>query len=101
MNFVNFFNQYLTGVNLRSVYRNDPVPTVPFVEVLEFYHGGREVHFYACDSQAYIAYPEYTDDAPFIELLQGDDHEGYYCLKMNDASVIVPPIPEGAEEFFQ
>jgi len=65
---------------LRAVYRNDPVPTVPFVDVLHFAHAGTEIHFYACDNLAYIAYPFGADDAPFTDIMAVDDHGGYFCL---------------------
>mmetsp|Transcript_22145 Transcript_22145/g.21366 ORF Transcript_22145/g.21366 Transcript_22145/m.21366 type:complete len:118 (+) Transcript_22145:713-1066(+) len=80
INFVDFFNQYISGVNLRAVYRNDPVPTVPFQEVMNFYHGSTEIHFYDCDPTAFVAYPKFADDTPFIHLREIDDHFGYFCL---------------------
>ena len=33
-NFADFFNNLITATNLRAVFRNDPVPTVPFKETL-------------------------------------------------------------------
>jgi len=72
-----------SGTYLRSVYRNDPVPTVPFVDVLHFAHAGTEIHFYDCNRAAYIAYPEKTDDSPITDLFAADDHFGYFCLDDN------------------
>lgn len=48
INFANFFNTKITGTNLRAVWRNDPVPNVPFEEILTFFHAGTEIHFYEC-----------------------------------------------------
>mmetsp|Transcript_25010 Transcript_25010/g.24469 ORF Transcript_25010/g.24469 Transcript_25010/m.24469 type:complete len:128 (+) Transcript_25010:174-557(+) len=93
INFVSFFNHYIEGVNLRAVFRNDPVPTLPFEKTLNFYHGAREVHFYNCDPNSYIAYPNFQDDTPFIKLGQFNDHYGYFCLHYNDPSVVIPADP--------
>jgi hypothetical protein len=65
------------------VYRNDPVPTVPFEEVLTFYHAGTEIHFYDCVN-SYIAYPFQSDDTPLITYGNADDHYGYFCLELID-----------------
>jgi len=74
------------------VYRNDPVPTVPYVDVLGFYHAGTEVHFYECSPTAYVAYPYDKDDSPITDLFAVDDHEGYFCLYDN---AVAPGTPAG------
>ena len=79
-NFAAYQNSIITSANLRAVYRNDPVPTVPFVDVLDFIHAGTEVHFYECNPLAYIAFPFNTDDSPVTDLFAVSDHEGYFCL---------------------
>lgn len=65
------------------MYRNDPVTTVPYEDVLTFFHGGTEVHFYDCVN-SYLVYPEYTDDSPFTLPGSFDDHGGYFCLEITD-----------------
>jgi len=78
--FTAFQNSVITSTNLRAVYRNDPVPTVPFVDVLDFAHAGTEVHFYECNPLAYVQFPFNTDDSPVTDLFAVSDHEGYFCL---------------------
>jgi len=70
------------------VYRNDPVPTVPYEKVLSFYHAGTEIHFYDCVN-SYIAYPLYSDDTPMTHPGTMDDHGGYFCLQITDDSEII------------
>ena len=65
--------------NLRGVYFNDPVPTVPYV-IMNFIHGATEVHMYECSKTAYVVYPPYTDDDPYSDLFAVNDHEGYWCV---------------------
>jgi len=79
-NFAAFQNSILKGDNFRGVYRNDPVPTIPFESVLNFYHAGTEVHFYECATKDYVAYPFNKDDHQITDLLAVQDHEGYFCL---------------------
>lgn len=52
--FASFFNGLITATNIRSVYRDDPIPTLPG-NFLGYSHTGTEVHFYDCSN--YIAYP--------------------------------------------
>eukprot|EP00349_Pseudokeronopsis_sp_Brazil_P010627 CAMPEP_0202977816 /NCGR_PEP_ID=MMETSP1396-20130829/84473_1 /ASSEMBLY_ACC=CAM_ASM_000872 /TAXON_ID= /ORGANISM="Pseudokeronopsis sp., Strain Brazil" /LENGTH=164 /DNA_ID=CAMNT_0049716629 /DNA_START=670 /DNA_END=1164 /DNA_ORIENTATION=+ len=78
--FADFQNSFLAGKNLRGVYRNDPVPTLPYEGVLKFFHAGREIHFYECDHKSYVPYPFGKDDSPFTILGTWDDHSGYFCL---------------------
>jgi predicted lipase len=66
INFANFVNSIMTNGNLRGVYRNDPVPTVPYEEVLTFFHSGTEIHFLDCVN-SYLVYPQFTDDSPMSE----------------------------------
>jgi len=77
-NFSDFFDGLITGTNLRAVYKNDPVPTVPYHDLMNYDHAGTEVHFYDCSN--YIAYPYDEDDYPLTNLLAIDDHGGYRCL---------------------
>ena len=70
----------VTTINLRAVFRNDPVPTLPFKKVMDFYHVGREVHFYDCKHMNYIAYPPFKDDNPATDLTKVSDHLGYMCI---------------------
>jgi predicted lipase len=80
-NFANFFNSKITTTNLRAVYRNDPVPTVPG-HFLGFDHTGTEVHYYDCKN--YIAYPYTKDDYPLTDLLALDDHSSYRCPRRKE-----------------
>jgi len=75
--FASFFNSKITATNLRAVFKNDPVPTVPG-HFLGFDHAGTEVHFTDCSN--YIAYPYNKDDYPVTNLLAVDDHSDYRCL---------------------
>lgn len=84
INFANFVNDIIKGGNLRAVYRNDPVPTVPYEEILTFFHTGTEVHFYDC-VDAYVAYPFETDDSPMTKFDSFDDHGGYFCVQLTDS----------------
>ncbi len=61
----------MTATNLRAVYRNDPVPTLPG-NFLGFDHTGTEVHYYDCSN--YIAYPFKLDDTPVTNVGAVDDH---------------------------
>jgi len=79
--FVNFVNSRIAKANLRGVYLNDPVPTVPG-HFLGFGHVGTEIHFYAC-TNSYLAYPMFTEDTPNTNLFASADHEGYFCLSGN------------------
>ena len=56
------------------------MPNVPFENVLHFMHGGRESHFYGCNTASYIKYPYNRDDIPLPDLLALNDHIGYYCV---------------------
>jgi predicted lipase len=76
-NFANFVNSKITGVNIRTVYLEDPVPNLPPIS-FQFYHGGTEVHFYDC--KQYLAYPKFGDEAEVIDLLHVLDHTSYECL---------------------
>jgi hypothetical protein len=67
------------------VYRNDPIPTVPYEEVLTFYHSGTEIHFYDCVN-AYIAYPFQSDDTPMTLPGNMGDHSGYFCLEITESN---------------
>jgi len=78
--FALYQNEVLKGDSLRAVYMNDPAPTVPYEAVLNYFHGGREVHFYGCGETDYILYPFNKDDKPFTDLSSGDDHQGYWCF---------------------
>jgi len=84
-NFAAYFNTLLTGANYRAVYRNDPVPTLPFNGVLNFVHAGTEIHFYDCNRKSFLPYPPFVDDTPMTILGTWDDHHGYFCL--TDADV--------------
>jgi len=79
--FAKFYNGLITSTNLRAVYRNDPVPTVPG-HFLGFDHAGTEIHFYDCKN--YLAYGFNKDDYPMMDLLAVDDHSSYRCLVSND-----------------
>jgi len=76
--FQNYLNSKLTGANLRGVYLNDPVPTVPG-HFLGFAHVGTEIHFYGCQNN-YLGYPKFTEDTPNTDLFATADHDGYWCL---------------------
>jgi len=76
-------NNIITAVNLRSVYRNDPVPTLA-PHSFGFRHVGTEVHSYDCFN--YLVYPKHTDDTPNTDLLAIDDHGFYMCLQPNNAA---------------
>jgi len=80
-NFVDWFNALNMASALRGVYRNDPVPTVPFVDYLEYEHIGTEVHFYDCYN--YLVYPQYGDEKALTDLFAAGDHEGYKCLQVS------------------
>jgi len=77
-NFINFLNDRLVNNNMRAVYVNDPVPTVP-PQNWGFSHQGTEIHFYDCYN--YLAYPKFTDDSPIMRPGTADDHGGYFCLE--------------------
>lgn len=69
--FAHFFNGLITATNMRAVYRNDPVTTLPG-SFLGYDHTGTEIHFYDCSN--YIAYPYNQDDTPTTNLAAVDDH---------------------------
>ena len=81
-NFANFFNGLNISTNLRAVYLNDPVPTMPG-HFMGFAHHGTEVHFYDCKN--YLVYPKFTDDYPYTNILDVGDHSDYRCLTTNQA----------------
>lgn len=72
-----FVDGLIEATNLRAVYCNDPIPTVPGYD-MGFRHVGTEVHFYTCNQ--YLAYPTYADDEPLTNPLDLIDHGGYECL---------------------
>jgi predicted lipase len=76
-NFAKFFDELITETNIRAVYKNDPVPTLPG-SAFGFSHAGQEVHFYDCE--AYIAYPDNFEDIPNVAISKVKDHSSYRCL---------------------
>mmetsp|Transcript_36939 Transcript_36939/g.27308 ORF Transcript_36939/g.27308 Transcript_36939/m.27308 type:complete len:111 (+) Transcript_36939:671-1003(+) len=80
-NFANFLNQQTkNSIYLRAVYRNDPVPGMPFKQGMGYYHGGTEVFFFNCGHQYYILFPKNEDVFQPMDVTSVVDHEGYYCL---------------------
>jgi len=76
-NFASFFNSFVTSTNLRAVFMDDPVPTVPY-HWMGFEHVGTEIHFLECSN--YIAYEKFHDSYPSMYILSVGDHSEYLCI---------------------
>jgi len=82
-----YANSLLKTANMRAVYMEDPVPTLPG-HFMGFHHIGTEVHFYSPDK--YLVYPRFTDDYPDTGT-NATYHSGYERITGTD--VIFTKLP--------
>jgi len=107
-NWAKFFNGLITSTNMRAVYRNDPVPTVPYHSLMGYDHAGTEIHYYDCKN--YLAYGYNLDDYPLSDLTAFADHSSYRCLVKSTSTewdgdeteeVVVAPVEDEDINFYE